>query len=56
MAPYLLVGTLLTYSYAHRTLARSFSAALDDAFGIDTDLEGLSQSVEQKSAVSSRIC
>ncbi|KAI9871836.1 MAG: hypothetical protein M1830_002398, partial [Pleopsidium flavum] len=30
-----------------RTLARSFSAALNEAFMIDSSLDGLSQSVEQ---------
>jgi len=33
------------------TLARSFSAALNDAFMIDSDLDGLSNSVEQKKKV-----
>lgn len=31
------------------TIARNFSASLNDAFAIDSSLEGLAQSVEQKS-------
>lgn len=38
---------LLTQS---RTIARSFSAALNEAFMIDNSLDGLSQAVEQKCA------
>lgn len=33
-----------------RTIARSFSAALNEAFMIDNSLDGLSQAVEQKCA------
>lgn len=33
-----------------RTIARSFSAALNEAFMIDDSLVGLSQAVEQKCA------
>ena len=33
-----------------RTIARSFSAALNEAFMIDNSLDGLSKAVEQKCA------
>lgn len=33
-----------------RTIARSFSAALNEAFMIDNSLDGLTQAVEQKCA------